>query len=356
MSHEAPGAYRPTLDRHGRFNALARKLAPGAIVVIDERVGRLHPNVLQAVRPHAAALLQVEAGEAAKSLAQLERLATQTVALPRGSAVVAIGGGTIGDLATVFAHVFKRGAPLIQVPSTLLAAVDSSIGGKGAVHAGPARQPVKNAIGVFHYASERWICPELFQTLSEAQHREGFAEAYKMAVCLDAALFARWRRRRPALKALLEESRRLKDAVCAEDPYEERGARRVLNFGHTFGHVLESLTHFGLTHGEAVGLGMLCALDVGRVTGTTSRVLAAEVEETLLRHGAALPRDAMKAALRRATAERISGLLDADKKTAAPGRVRMILLRAPGETALVELSRTTWEPLLSVWRSGGTLR
>lgn len=353
---DPPGAYRPTVDRHGRFTVLARQLPPGAIVLIDERVARLHPKVLEAAQRRAGELIPLQAGEGAKSLAQLERLATRTVSLPRGTPVVAIGGGTIGDLATVFAHVFKRGAPLIHVPSTLLAAVDSSIGGKGAVHAGPTRQLVKNAIGVFHYARERWICPELFQTLSEAQHREGRAEAYKMAVCLDEVVFARYQRRRPALQAMLEDARRLKDGVCEVDPYEEQGKRRVLNFGHTFGHVLESLTHFGLTHGEAVGLGMLCALDVGRVMDLTPRPLASEVEATLLRHDAALPREALKTALRRATPDAVARLLDADKKTAAPGKVRMILLLGPGATTLEEVPRDTWAPLLELWRAGGTLR
>jgi predicted secreted protein len=193
-----------------------------------------------------------------------------------------MGGGTVGDLGTVVAHLLKRGVRLIQVPTTLLAAVDSSLGGKGALHVESHGTALKNAVGVFHYAEECWICPELFATLSARQRREGAVEGWKMAVCLDTRRWRRWTRRRPSLRELIRESRAMKAAVCSEDPYERVGRRSLLNFGHTFGHVLESLSHFRLSHGDAVGPGILCALDVGRAVGATPDAVASDVERAFL--------------------------------------------------------------------------
>jgi 3-dehydroquinate synthase len=335
-----PGALEPARERRGDFTRLVRALPDDAVVFADARVLRLHPRVASALSRHR--VLRVTAGEALKSLSSLERLARQLAGVPRSATFVALGGGTVGDAITVLAHLHKRGVRLLHVPTTMLAAVDSSVGGKGAVNVGD----VKNALGVFHGAAETWLCPDFFGTLSEAQRREGRLEAWKMAVTLDAETFRRWSRRAPADEVLVREARAMKEQVVAADPFETKGVRVVLNFGHTFGHVLESTSAYRVRHGEAVGLGMLCALDVGVALGVTPPAVARAVESALPQGDGARARLAHLAARRDvATVRR---LLAADKKGAGRG-LRMVLLRAPGEWTVAEVPESVWAPL---WRGG----
>ena len=345
----APGAFLPAQDRWGRFSSLGRSLPEGALVVVDRRVARLHPHLLRALRARKPlAVVALAAGERTKSLAQVERVLEAGARLPRTGTLACIGGGTLGDLCTVAAHLLKRGVRLVHVPTTLLAAVDSSLGGKGAVHAGR----VKNAAGVFHYAHETWLCPEVFRTLSPAQLREGQIEAWKMAVCLDQAAYAAWQRRLPAMKPLVERARAMKAAVCAEDPYERTGRRRVLNFGHTLGHALESLTGFRLTHGDAVGVGMLCALDVGRALGVTPPGLAQEVESTLTRRVLHHGRAALARALGGKSDAQVLQLLLSDKKVDRAGAPVMVLLHAVGDARAQEVPVEGLRRCLGAWRRG----
>ena len=350
----APGAFLPLRDLWGPFARAAERIPDrDALAVIDARVAALHPAVAALCRRRARAVLPLRAGEGAKTLATLARVLAAGVPLPRSGTLIAVGGGTIGDLCTVAAHLLKRGVRLVHVPTTVLAAVDSSVGGKGAVHA-TARGglAVKNAAGVFHYPAECWICPELFATLSPRALRQGATEAWKMVACLSPRLWREYRRRPPALERMIRDARSLKDAVCRADPYELKGPRRVLNFGHTFGHVLESLTRFRLSHGDAVGLGMRCALDVGRALGATPEPVAAEVEEGLAAGPRILGRDALARALGRAPAGAVAELLRADKKAGAAGALRMVLLRRIGQTEVLPVEASAWQPLLRAWRQG----
>lgn len=288
-------------------------------MIADERVLSLHPTL----RLPGTRLISLRAGEQVKSLTTLDRLTREAASLRRDATVIAIGGGTIGDLATVFAHTFKRGVGrFIHVPTTLLAAVDSSIGGKGAVNIAG----VKNALGVFHAADECWLMPEVFTTLTESQRREGRIEALKMVVTLDAARWKQWQRGLPDDLELIRVARALKNDVVDADPYERTGRRAVLNFGHTFGHVIESLSGFRVRHGEAVGLGMLHALDEGVRRGITPKSLAAEVEAVIPVKRASLER--WYAPKYRA---RVKALLAADKKGA------WVLLEKPGQTRVVPM-------------------
>lgn len=351
MTDAAPGAYQPLRDRWGSFPKLAKRMPEQTLVIADARVARLHPNVWTAAASRARAIVRLTAGERAKNTATLERVLHAGLSLPRSGAVVCIGGGTLGDLATVAAHLIKRGLKLIHVPSTLLAAVDSSVGGKGALHSGGAR-PIKNAIGVFHYPDECWLCPELFTTLSERQLREGAIEAWKMIACLSAPLWRRYRRARPPLEQLIKDARRLKARVCDEDPYEHEGVRRILNFGHTFGHAIESVTEFHVSHGDAVGLGMLCALDVGRRMGVTSEALAAEIEAGILEGAGILGRAALGQALQQARASQLETILASDKKAGARGELRMVLLAALGRAEVLAVPPELWKALLPAWQRG----
>jgi len=351
--HSPPGAFRPGVDRHGTFARAARSLPQGALVVVDARVARLHPGVLPALQARAPrAIVKIAGGESAKTLNVLERVLIAGASVPRSGALVAVGGGTIGDLATVAAHLLKRGVALHQVPTTVLAAVDSSLGGKGAVHVSVRARAVKNLAGVFHSPVACWICPEFFTTLTEAQRREGAIEAWKMALTLDAKRAGDWARRPPALPRMVREARALKEAVCLADPYERTGLRQVLNFGHTFGHVIESLSRFRIRHGEAVGLGMLCALDVGRTLGLTPSALADDVEDLLLTRAHVRPRGDMARLFQRATPRELLSLLAADKKVDANGDLVMILLTSPGHTRAVPVAPARWRGCVEAWRRG----
>ena len=353
MNFLPPGAYRPSQDHWGPFSRLVSRLPEGSLVVVDKRVARLHPGLLPAVRSRKPqALVQILGGEPAKNFASLEKVLAAGMALPRSGTLLCVGGGTLGDVSTVAAHLLKRGVRLVHVPSTLLAAVDSSLGGKGAVDMVVRGQVLKNPAGVFHYADEAWLCPELWQTLSDTQRREGALEAWKMVASLDASLFRKYVRRAPALETLVKDARRLKESVCERDPYEQQGLRRVLNFGHTFGHVLESLSRFRPSHGGAVGLGMLCALDVGRALGTTPEDVAARVEAALHQGPGVLGRAHTATVLRRASVKEVSSLLTADKKAGQQGELRMVLLTALGTAIIQDVPATTWRALWPAWIQG----
>jgi 3-dehydroquinate synthase len=327
-----PGREPKTKDVWGAFSE--RTLPASTVFLADERVLRLHPAA--AKRLSGAQLFSLRAGEPTKSLRQVERLAHATLQASRGSTVLALGGGTIGDLATVFAHLLKRGVTLIQVPTTLLAAVDSSVGGKGAVNVGA----VKNALGVFHWAQEGWVCPEFFETLTEAQRREGRLEAWKKALVLDARVWERWCAQAPDDLTLVRTARALKTKLVARDPFEQHGLRQVLNFGHTFGHVIESVTRYRVRHGEAVGLGMLAALDVGVALRVTPPSVAAEVEAHLPNAPGA--REKLQSILRGAGRDAVTQALRADKKGASASGVSMVLLERPGVWRSQVVTHATW--------------
>ncbi|HYH94815.1 3-dehydroquinate synthase family protein [Hyalangium sp.] len=353
MSFLPPGAYKPAVDYWGPFPKLSKRLPEGSVAVVDKTVARFHSGLIPALEArNPRAIVQITGGEKAKNFASLEKVLAGGLALPRSGTLVVVGGGTLGDVATVAAHLLKRGVRLVQVPTTLLAAVDSSLGGKGAVDLTLKGRVVKNPAGVFHYADEAWICPELFSSLSEAQLREGAIEAWKMVVCLDGPRFHRYIRKAPVLERLVKDARRLKESVCARDPYEQTGLRRVLNFGHSFGHVLESLSRFKLSHGDAVGLGMLCALDVGRSMGVTPVPVAEAVEQALYRGPGVLRRERIAALLHRAPLGDVVELIAADKKAGTAGELRMVLLISIGAFEVRDVPEATWRNLWPAWKQG----
>ena len=206
----------------------------------------------------------VPAGEASKSFSTLEMLCRVMLekGFTRTDAVVAVGGGVVGDLAGFAASVYMRGIDFYNVPTTLLSEVDSSIGGKTAVNLAG----VKNIIGAFHQPKKVLIDPDVLKTLPQRQLANGLAEAIKMAATFDAELFALIETGNLSenLDTIIEKSLRIKKYVVEHDE-REAGLRRVLNFGHTIGHGIESCEGLhGLYHGECVALGMLpmCTPDV----------------------------------------------------------------------------------------------
>ena len=210
------------------------------------------------------------AGEEQKRLERIEWLCGRFLSarVDRSSTILALGGGVVGDMAGFAAAVHMRGIPFVQVPTTIVAQVDSSVGGKTGVN-----HPLgKNTIGAFHQPSAVIIDTSLLQTLPDREVSAGLAEVIKHGVIADAALFDYLETHVPALLAkdltALEwpilRSCEIKAEVVAEDEFEN-GRRAILNYGHTFGHAIEAVTHYEMfLHGEAVALGMVAASNLAR--------------------------------------------------------------------------------------------
>ncbi len=282
-------------------------------------------------------VLEVPDGEEHKNLAWLTFLYDRLVdaRLDRDCAVVALGGGVIGDLAGFTAATFQRGVPFVQVPTTLLAQVDSSVGGKTAVnHAGG-----KNLIGSFHQPRLVWVDVQTLQTLPRREVQAGMAEVIKHGAILGPALFTLLEEQLEAVMALDEglcvevvrQNCAIKAAVVAEDE-REGGYRAVLNFGHTLAHAIEVLTDYrGFLHGEAVAIGMAFAARLSVARGACPPAVAARIVALLQRAGlpTELPRELVTPNLAVAVA--------ADKK-AAGGKVKFVLIEDIGRVRFEMLS------------------
>jgi len=247
-----------------------------AAIMTDEHVGPLYAGRV-AEQVEKAGLRSIEnvmpAGEDQKRIARVEEAcgAFLNAGLDRSSIVIALGGGVVGDTAGFAAATFMRGIPFIQIPTTIVAQVDSSVGGKTAVN----HPTAKNVIGAFHQPSAVLIDLEMLSSLPDRELRAGLAEVIKHGVIADADLFAYMETHFEAilakdLDALVYPIRRscdIKSAVVAEDE-REHGVRANLNYGHTFGHAIEAVTHYEtFLHGEAIAIGMQAAAALARDLG-----------------------------------------------------------------------------------------
>jgi 3-dehydroquinate synthase len=245
-----------------------------AAIVADEAVWDLHGEAMRTALPDAP-LVTVPPGEASKSWGQLQRVCEALLAsgVGRDGTVVAFGGGVTGDLAGLASALLRRGCRLVQVPTTLLSQVDSSVGGKTAINAAAG----KNLIGAFHQPSLVLIDPDVLRTLPDRELRAGAAEVIKVALLGDEG-FAAWieaempkllGRDPVTLTHAIATACRAKAEIVAEDE-REAGRRALLNLGHTFGHAVEAAYFYDgrVLHGEAVGLGMAMAYRYAERTGT----------------------------------------------------------------------------------------
>ncbi|MCI0642507.1 MAG: 3-dehydroquinate synthase [Gemmataceae bacterium] len=320
----------------GRF-ARERVNGSAAFVIADENVLAHAKTVEASLRQNGfrAAMAVRPSGEAQKSLEVAAELYDRLVDLPadRRTLVVAVGGGVIGDLAGFVAATYARGLPLLMVPTTLLAMVDSSIGGKVAVN----HPRAKNMIGVFHQPIGVWIDTSTLTTLPEREYRSGLAEVVKYGVILDLGLFEYiekhtleiLRREPAAVGHIVCRCCELKARIVEQDERDESGLRAVLNYGHTFAHAFETAAGYGAwLHGEAVAAGMVCASRLAERRGLVPR----EVTERQIRLLRAVglpvtiepwPKDQMLVAMR------------ADKK-ALGGKMRYILPRRIGAVELFD--------------------
>ncbi len=315
------------LDQAGEW--LAPHARSGRIVAVsDENVW-----VAQGARLAASGLdvvpVLVPPGEGSKSWARLEALTERLLELgiERGDSLLAFGGGMVGDLAGFAAAILKRGCTYVQIPTSLLAQVDSSVGGKTAINAAAG----KNLIGAFHQPAAVLIDPSTLDTLPERELRAGYAEVAKYGLIGDPGFFD-WCEANAASLLGGDEAARLhaietcvraKAAIVVEDERETTGRRALLNFGHTFGHALEVESGFTMLHGEAVAAGMVLAFRFSAERGLCGRAEAERVAAHLEAAGLESRLDGM-------SAERLVGHMARDKK-ASGGRVAFVLTRGIGE-------------------------
>jgi 3-dehydroquinate synthase len=314
--------------------ALGRRIAetlPGsrAFVVSDDTVWRLYGEAVgksldaAGVRYLAEA---VPAGEPSKSLETLSRLYSQMAraGFSRSDAVVAVGGGVVGDLAGMAAATFLRGMRFVQAPTSLLAQVDSSIGGKVAVDIPEG----KNLVGAFHQPDLVLVDPDTLATLPDREFACGMAEVIKHAAIADAGLFAELEKHagRQALQkrlpSVIRRNLAIKRAVVRRDE-RDAGPRMVLNFGHTLGHALEKQAGFtGITHGEAVAMGMCRITRVSEALGMTASGAAERLSKLCAAFGLPVePPDGYR--------EGILETMARDKKVRG-GTVTLVLLKEIG--------------------------
>ncbi|MCA9227836.1 MAG: 3-dehydroquinate synthase, partial [Planctomycetales bacterium] len=263
---------------------LKQRLTPShAVVITDSNVRVSHADaVVQSLRDAGIRhhLAVIPAGEASKNSESAAGLWNEMLAAgaDRKSLVVAVGGGVIGDLAGFIAATFARGLSFVQVPTTLLAQVDSSVGGKVGINLPHA----KNMVGAFWQPRYVAIDTATLKTLPDREYRSGLAEVVKYGVILDAEFFAYLerhvdqlnRRDSETLRYVVARCCRLKADVVENDERELTGLRAVLNYGHTFCHAIETVTGYGeYLHGEAVAIGMLCASRLAELLGRVDREL-----------------------------------------------------------------------------------
>ena len=300
----------------------------GMFIVSDDNVGKLYGDEMSNLisnsfsRTYAFSFSHGENNKSLETLSQIYKFLLANSA-GRNSAIIALGGGVTGDLAGFAAATYMRGISYVQVPTTLLAQVDSSVGGKTAVDfAG-----YKNMIGSFHQPALVYINVHTLTTLPEREFSAGMAEVVKYGLIADADFYAYLTdnvNRINATEALIKIIHKcvsLKAEIVRQDECD-RGIREILNFGHTAGHAIEALAGFGLLHGECVALGMLAAMELSVIRGCVSSDKRDRLRSLLQSLGLPIKSDT-------SDAERIYDAMRKDKK-AAGGSVRCILLKEIG--------------------------
>ncbi len=318
-------SYASSILSLGTVDELVGQIPSDAFILTDENVSRLWGRRFARWNQ-----LVLPAGEQTKSFEFFEStvLTLAESGLKRSTSIVALGGGVIGDLAGFVAATYMRGVPLIQFPTTLLAQVDSSVGGKVGIDLPQG----KNLVGAFYHPSLILIATETLKTLDERQLKNGLAEVWKYAFIMAPDLI-------DAIQSAIKEQEyddvvlrciRLKEEVVREDEFDRSGRRAILNYGHTVGHALEAMQGYaGLLHGEAISVGMVVEASLGERLGITEPGTSHQVRQWLQETG--LPTASPD--LQR-THELIE-LMKKDKKAAHSG-LGFSLLEGVGRCKLVE--------------------
>lgn len=307
-----------------------------ALILSDTNVGKIYGEKIAELLRRAGkqpSVLLVPAGESSKSLAEAEHAYTKAieVGLDRKSAIVALGGGVVGDLAGFIAATYMRGVPFVQIPTSLLAQVDSSVGGKVAVN----HRLGKNLVGAFYQPKRVFIDLACLATLPRRELFTGLGEVVKYGVIYDEAFFAYLEAHAeavlamqlPATEHIVLRSCEIKAEVVSQDE-KEAGLRAVLNFGHTLGHAIEKETHYvRYNHGEAVAVGMMGAAYLSREMGLVG-------SEEVARLRGLLEKFSLPTQAEGCTEEGMYKAIFHDKK-AVDGKVKWILMEGVGRVKAV---------------------
>jgi len=312
----------------GELTSVGRKFA----VITDANLQASQGGALRAMFGDAAPMLTLEPGEETKCLEQFGRVLDFLAQhrLDRTSVLFAVGGGVVGDLCGFAASAYQRGIDFVQVPTTLLSMVDSSVGGKTGINL----KAGKNLVGAFHQPRAVFIATGLLTTLPPREFAAGMAEVIKYGLLGDAALFARLEKHTltvasPELAETVRRCCEIKAKVVEADERElaKEGGRALLNLGHTFGHAIEQVTGYGnYLHGEAVAVGMCAAARLSQRLGYLTEAEVARVDAVVVAHR-------LPARLREPLAYAdLHAAMARDKKVRA-GTLRFVVLKSLGEAA-----------------------
>ena len=297
---------------------------PKGLAVFDANTETLLKNT----PPNAHVL---DPGEENKTWESVTDIVDQAFAsgLSRDSVFTGVGGGVVGDVCAFAASIYMRGAGLVLIPTTLLSMVDASLGGKTGID----YRGYKNLLGTFYPAREVWICPEFIQTLPQREYKSGLAEVIKHGMLSDSGLFKLLREKRgPIISRDREILEGLVPSACSvkisylEKDFRETGVRAYLNLGHTFGHALERVTGFKVSHGEAVAWGIGKSLELGLLLGITDKGYAQDAKELLTAYGFPLSYPG-------SSPEKILESMRGDKKKKM-GKLAVIVQKSLGETQI----------------------
>ncbi len=317
-------------NNYGNFSKIS--------VITDKNVEKFYgPIVAETLALYKPMVIALEPGEGQKNLSTLESLYHKLLehGMDRRGLIVALGGGVVGDIAGYVAATFMRGISYVQVPTTLIAQVDSSIGGKTAVNLPEG----KNLVGCFYQPRAVFIDPDTLETLPSEEVTEGMVEVIKYGVIRDPSLFRFLEKHLTGVMRLeawhmgrvITSCCKIKARVVSKDEREETGLRSILNYGHTLGHALEALGGYkGYRHGQAVAMGMLFATRIAINIGLAGEDLLARQRELLLKVGA--PGDYKAEEI-----EQAFQILYRDKKVVG-GRLRFVLPVRIGKVVLREVS------------------
>jgi 3-dehydroquinate synthase len=338
-------------DIFGEVTARLRADGRRVAVIADQAVAKQQPEMLKRVLAMGEKPLLLRGGERTKSLAQLGKVYDWMAAqgLDRKSAVFAIGGGVIGDLAGFAAATYLRGITLYQVPTTLLAMVDSSVGGKTGINL----RAGKNLAGAFWQPQAVMVDTAFLRTLPEREFSAGMAEVIKYGLLADADLFhqiertpvMRWDH--PGLPSLICECCAIKAGIVGNDERETQpnGGRALLNLGHTFAHAIENIAGYGeYLHGEAVGVGLVLAAKLSHKLGLLPVGDVARIEQVV--KACKLPVRLRK----KLAAEKLLTAMKLDKKVRG-GKLRFIALRGIGQAETVD--NVPEKIIRDLWRKAG---
>ncbi|NPA11714.1 MAG: 3-dehydroquinate synthase [Epsilonproteobacteria bacterium] len=249
-------------------------------VVTNPKVAGLHINYLTSrLKAKELQIITIPDGEEYKNFDSVNYILDRLfdAKYDRNSTLIAFGGGVVGDITGFSASIFLRGVDFIQIPTTLLSMVDSSVGGKTGIN----NRFGKNLIGSFYQPEAVYIDPHFLSTLDKREFAAGMAEVIKMAVMFDKEFFEKLKKGNLSIEEIIKRSVELKAKVVNEDE-KEKGIRSVLNYGHTFAHVIENLTNYKTyLHGEAVAMGMVMANELAKELGLLSKSEAKEIKKVL---------------------------------------------------------------------------